>query len=639
MVVTFLLLVLSRIAFLKAWTTTSLVFVSTTRSMDDIDRRCTADSSSIRKSTKKRPCSSLLASGNNNNDNKSGGADEFFSLDPEDKPKNNGDTTPKLGIDLGPMLDPLTEQEAAELKAAATEIINESVAEGLDEIEKLRERMKREFERKKVAMAAASERNTARESAKLMSKIDALTDTFLENTELSRKATKLAAAADQAMEGRGVDLGAWGNLGGATVATGTLLGSVENAQQQVAKSTTVSGKSTDESTGMVETVQQQSNRIIVLADPSQDQYAKQLIDPLTVELQKSLPSLQVDVFKPTATLPIGGNNAACALIFCGSFSDKSSVYKAMDRILRKTLQPGGAIGQPPTQLVAISTIGTERTNKMPYSLQNLMGGKLDQRRQIEESLINIVRQRAIDPALDYTICKFGELKGSVSEPFQLAFGDVLDGSTATDTAVTVLSQAIAFQPSARNTTLCCVGSLAESASNQELLDDAFLKLDGPELLRTELVTSSDKTDANFEPLAEYMREWADLLATTGKGLTTPIRAEVSSFSGRIPGVTRSASVKLLFLPTATGKNYLSRDEEKDREKQGSSSAKPPPLKKAPKEGGIEVLVEKTKDGAIRVRAKRCNYAEDAVIKELSEETILSRLRKSIDVWLKDHQIR
>ena len=564
-----------------------------------------------------------------------------FHLTPED----DGDETPKLGIELGAMLDPLSEKEAAELKAAATEIINDAIAEGLDDIDNLRQRMNREFEKKRASMAAASEFKTNQESAKLLNKIDALTNAFLEGTEATRQSTKLAAAADQAMQGGvGVEIGAWGNVKGMAVATtagSSLLGSVENAAQQQQKKNLSSGgvnlatreDEPEESTSTV-----QGNRILMLADTNQDVYAKRLVPALTDALQKTLPGLEVDVYKPTATLPIGGENAACVVVFCTSLSDKSAVYAAMDRLLHKTLQPGGAVGQPPTQLVAISTLGTERTNKMPYSLQNLVGRKLDRRRQIEEAVINTARQRVVEPALDFSICKLGELKESVSEPFTMAPGDVLDGTTAVDTAVTVLSQAIAFQPSARNATLCCVGQLSDTSEEeqQDLLDDAFLRLDGPELWRADMTTSGSTAQTNFEPLSEYIREWAELLVSTGKGLTTPVRFEVSSPTGHIPGVTRVSGVKLLFLPTATGKNYLSREEERTRETQESRS-KTPKKRKNIKEGGIEVLVENTKAGALRVRARRCNYDDDAVIKELSEETILSRLKKGIDVWLKDHQ--
>jgi hypothetical protein len=294
--------------------------------------------------------------------------------------------------------------------------------------------------------------------------------------------------------------------------------------------------------------------------------------------------------------------------------------------------------------VVVSSLGTERTDKMPYSMQNLVGGgKLDQRRQIEEAVVRAVRNRAVEPPLDYTICKLGELKQDVSEKFRLAPGDAADGSVAVGTAVTVLEQAIALQPAARNATLSVVGKLSPADMAQDALDDTFLRLDGPELVRIPAGAG------DYDQLVTYLSEWADMLAETGKGLTTPVRAErmVPRGASAAPGVRKQAGVRLLFLPTATGKNYVSAKEEAARERDrgggggGGGSAKPgaaPAVsKKAPRDGGVEIVAEVLEsDGSVRVRAKRCNYADEAVIKELSEETILSRLKETIQVWKKDH---
>lgn len=530
------------------------------------------------------------------------------------------DDAPTLGIDFGKMLEPLSEKEAAELKAAAIIIIEDAIAEGIDDIEAIRAKMKKEIEKKRASMALASELNAQRESGKLLSKIDKLTNDFLASTESTRSSTKLAAAADQGMAGKSVEMGTWGDLGEAAVKTqsgkAVLLGSVEAAK------TVLAPQSEDTTT--------QTKSIVVVADTQQDPLAKKLLPLLIERLEEALPGLEVSVYKPTATLPIGGDGAQCALLFCTSLSDKSSVYSLTERLLRKTMQAGGSIGRPPTQIVSVSTIGTERTNKMPYTMQNLMGGKLDKRRQIEEAVMNVVRERTAEPALDYTICKVGELKNSVPGDFAFAAGDVLDGDTQLDTAATILLQAIALQPSARNATLSCVGALPKDTA-QEVLDDAFLRLDGPELVRLDLDAN---TETSYGPLVEYLREWAVMLEDA-KGLTTPIRAQVPRQPANLPpGIVKAARVQVLFLPTATGRNYLSREEEKYREKRGAS-AKATQRPITAKEGGIEIVAEVTAAGDLRVRAKRCNYARDAVIKELSEETILSRFRKCIDVWKKD----
>ncbi|GAX16121.1 hypothetical protein FisN_3Hh398 [Fistulifera solaris] len=551
----------------------------------------------------------------------------FFNLG--DTPSEN---RKKLGIDLGSMLEPLTEQEANELKAAAAEVINDAIAEGIDEIETLRARMNAEFAKKRETMAVQSELNAKRESTKLLEKIDTLTAAFLKETESQRQSTKLAAAADRSMEGgRGLDWGAWGTIRGATVglSSSSLIGSVDQAQQE--EKNRMSAASEKDSPVATDRSQQ---RVLILADTSSDPYAKRLVPDLTDSLKKMLPGLNVDVYKPTATMPIGADNAACVVVFCTSWSDKSALYNAFDRLLRKTLQPNGSLGSPPSQLIAVSTVGTERTNKMPYTMQNMMGAKLDKRRQIEEAIINTVRNRVVEPAMDYTVCKFGELKES-KDAFAFEPGDVVDGSTDPDTAITILTQAIGYQPAARNATLSCVGKLPVTRNEEELndlLDDFFLKLDGPELWRQELAET--EVTKNYASLVEYIREWAELLAESGKGLTTPIRAVPVVDPISKSGIQHSQGVQLLFLPTSTGKNYVSREEEKQRGTEKSSTA---PRRTQTKEGGIQVMVEITRENKLRVRAKRCNYADDTVIKEISEETILKRLRDGVDVWVKDHK--
>jgi hypothetical protein len=550
--------------------------------------------------------------------------------------------SPKLGIDIGKMLAPLSDKDAAELKAAATEVINDAIADGIDDIEILRARMKLELEQTRANMAVESEKNTQRESDKLLNKIDALTDAFLSSTAQTRSSTKLAAEADKSMKGKGVEMGTWGDLGDGTAVVTTmsssgqsvLLGSVQAAQSSSASSSEVSNNNSKLS-------------VLVVADIQQDPVAKLLLPVLTERLESALPGLKVCVYKPTATLPIGGDDASCVVLFCTSLSDKSSVSSIMDRVLRKTMKPDGGVGIPPSQIVGISTIGTERTNKMPYTMQNMLGGKLERRRQIEEAIMNTIKQRTALPACDYTICKFGELKETLAatDEFDMAAGDVFDGSTQIKTAATILVEAIAFQPAARNTTLSCIGSLpaddgVDTAVREKLLEDAFLRLDGPELARIALGSDAQ---ANYLQLVEYLREWAMMLQG-GKGLTTPIRAEVPiQKMAMAPGVKESASVQLNFLPTATGKNYLSREEEKELEKKKGTAASEQTLpfssnRSTARDGGIEIIAEITTTGQLRVRAKRCNYADDIIVKELSEQTILSRFRKCIDVWKKDHQV-
>ena len=260
----------------------------------------------------------------------------------------------KLGIklDLGPMSD----EDAAEIKAAATELINEAVAAGIDDIETLRKNMKKEVEAQRKRLQLQSEWNSQKAQEELLGKIDKMTNEFLSENAASRKSTKLAAAADRSMEGRGSEMGSWGVLGQTEVVLG---GATSGASPYSA--TAAANEETKTALAPKE------KRIVVIANTQQDNFAKQLIEPLTKSLQEVVTDLEVDVFAPTATLPLGGNNAAAVLVFLTSLSDASTVKNGMERLLRRTMLGTGKVAQPPTQLVAISTIGTERTDRMPYS--------------------------------------------------------------------------------------------------------------------------------------------------------------------------------------------------------------------------------------------------------------------------------
>ena len=176
--------------------------------------------------------------------------------------------------------------------------------------------------------------------------------------------------------------------------------------------------------------------------------------------------------------------------------------------------------------------------------------------------------------------------------------------------------------------------MPENVSPQ-VWDDAFLQLDGPELARFE---DGMGDPSKHDQLNEYIGEWALMMESGRKALATPIRVEPSKRQSNLAreGVKERAGVQLLFLPTKTGSAYMSRSEEKarERETEASSSSGSPRIRKAKPEGGVEVLVEVTTADSLRVRARRCNMADDTVIKEISEETILKRLEDSLDVWKK-----
>jgi hypothetical protein len=126
-------------------------------------------------------------------------------------------------------------QTAQEIKEESRKIIEEKAKQGRDQISKLRKELSDDFESQKRAMERRSDARSEVESKRLLGKIDAITEQFLSETKQVRDSTKLAAAADRAMEGKGLDLGSWGALGDAVVpTTGSvgLLGSVGSAKQR-----------------------------------------------------------------------------------------------------------------------------------------------------------------------------------------------------------------------------------------------------------------------------------------------------------------------------------------------------------------------------------------------------------------------
>ena len=138
----------------------------------------------------------------------------------------NFSTTPNLGINIGAQLNPLTPEQAAELKKEARAEIDKAFDARLAEIEDLKKQTQKEFEESKKALSFASDLRARQESEKLMTKIDKLSEDFLSQNKELREGTKMAARADKAMKGKGVDVGSWGTIGGNDVLTAASMGTV-----------------------------------------------------------------------------------------------------------------------------------------------------------------------------------------------------------------------------------------------------------------------------------------------------------------------------------------------------------------------------------------------------------------------------
>jgi len=528
-----------------------------------------------------------------------------------------------LGIDIGKEMN-LSEEDKELIKREGTELIEGAFEEGLKELETMRSRMKKDFEKNKETMRVASELRAQYETEKLMERLEKKTNDFLDKTRIDREGTKLAAEADRNMEGKGIELGSWGNDEmGNTVATGF---------QSSSKSLSASGKATEEDGEWGEVISSsRENKVLFIADEKQED-AKILLPEICNLLEKV--SVKTSIVSSLKPAPLGGFDSETLIFFVSSFLDRSSVSKMLDRVLSRTVIEPGKISRPPSHIICVSVLGTENPNTMslfPFSIGNVMSGKITQKREMEEALISKCRARPDNMGFDYTVLKLGKIKPSIKTKFLLKPGDAATGDIDSQTAASVLLQTMAYQRSVRNSTFSVIGTADEFS--QEQWNDLFLKLDGPELLRMSLPV---KVEADSEDLLRaYIQNWAKTKfidkSSGSTGLTTPVFLR-----------TTKDGVQILFKQTNTGSAYKSKDEEKEFERQQQQSQpapkSTPSSTKQKKEGGVQVIVERAfQHDHIRVRVQRCNTDFDTVVKEMSEEVIIKRLEEAVSYWIKQNQ--
>lgn len=362
----------------------------------------------------------------------------------------------------------------------------------------------------------------------------------------------------------------------------------------------------------------------------------------------------IDKYTPTSTIPLGGNNAQCVILASTIMNGRSSAENILGRLLKRTVLTGGAVGVPPSHIVVLSQLGTERTGIFPYSMQNMMGGKLSKCLEVEETVQGIIKGRFEDQVpMDYTIMKIGEVveDSKAKTKFTLKPGDSLDGDVGVDAAANALLQAVAYQPSARNATFSIIGGIDASIKLQDLSwDDWFLRLDGPEIFRIDDIlpasTPTEVVNEKYMKLVEFISQWSLMFenGAKGTGLTTPVSVKKSTLSPqKSEGVSKRSGIILEFRPTMTGSAYKSKGEEREIERQTTSGSgytgksNTNMSYKAKKEGGVEILVEMTTKGSLRLRVRRCYMDDTTVVKELSEETILGKLKEALPVFIKDNR--
>mmetsp|Transcript_685 Transcript_685/g.1242 ORF Transcript_685/g.1242 Transcript_685/m.1242 type:complete len:263 (+) Transcript_685:173-961(+) len=148
--------------------------------------------------------------------------------------------------------------------------------------------------------------------------------------------------------------------------------------------------------------------------------------------------------------------------------------------------------------------------------------------------------------------------------------------------------------------------------------------------------NSESENFAYDSLSDYIQnEWSKLFVNGNIKLTTPVKVQLVTPSSDDDGVERSAGVRFLFQKVDTG--YKSKKEEEEHEEGTRDASNYKKKQEEPRQGGVEIVVEKLKEPnrPLRVQARRCEVDDDTMIKEMSEETILRELQAAIDVWKKD----
>jgi hypothetical protein len=82
----------------------------------------------------------------------------------------------KLGIPI--VLNPLSKDDATMIKAEATDVVNDIVATGIDELQNLRQQMMQDIQQIKIERDLTSQTRMEQQTQQLMNKIDTMTNDF-----------------------------------------------------------------------------------------------------------------------------------------------------------------------------------------------------------------------------------------------------------------------------------------------------------------------------------------------------------------------------------------------------------------------------------------------------------------------------
>jgi len=281
--------------------------------------------------------------------------------------------------------------------------------------------------------------------------------------------------------------------------------------------------------------------------------------------------------------------------------------KAMERLM-------AAVGDETRRLLVVSSHGVERTNSLPWSLKNVFG-QLDKQRAMEGEAV--MRAKGSLPC--HSVVRLGKLlpapaavpSASLEDALLISPGDALSGEIGVGVAAQALVETLR-RDEAVNATFGMAnappqaGGVLNSVDGPGL-DDQFLKLVGPEILRRPLrAMSSDEA-------VRWLKEWARTFTKPGRGLTTKVQLEEVA-----------EGVILRFL--SSGGGYADPDEEREQTADQKWQAATAPRRETP-DGALLLVAESAPRR--RVRVMRAEMEPGVLVKEMSEATVLERLERDL----------
>lgn len=277
-----------------------------------------------------------------------------------------------------------------------------------------------------------------------------------------------------------------------------------------------------------------------------------------------------------------------------------------------------AIPDTMRRVVFLSSHGVERTDQLPFSLQNAWGGPLDKLRASEQEVV----LRAMNRLPSYSVVRVGNLLeaagGAEIVRAELQPGDALQGDLSMSAASAVLVQSLVRSESVNASfSAAPLGAskqvlVAPSAPDDEHYDDQFVKLVGPEVFRRALTGTYTST-----ALLEWLREFALRFVQPGSGLTTPI--ELDELDGR--------GVVLRFVQKNPSAGYAKFDEQETDDQKWAKAKASTKQSKATPDGALHLIAEV--EPFARIRVRRAEMGPDVVVKAMSEATILEALDKAV----------